>query len=219
MVKNEKISLFLASVLTVFVCDIHAAEDSHERRVWEMKQTCASKREAVVAEADSLDRSLTNFNFKSQSTIKARSTMDTMAKDTTAWRDLEARDTKRNASGVAKLKAYIQTAEQQLSQARQELAGFKEAEYQVWAREHPEEARSLELEKRIKSAQNAARDALYEAQEAKDAASRSASEAKRASQEAAMARQEAQDAQRRAERADQEAQDAVRRERRMITGW
>lgn len=177
------------------------AQDTYLAKVETVRQSFMDKARAVVSAADEIDLGLQRYDWKSKATDQARLIVTNMFK-ASAWRDLPSRDTKRYKDAVSALQRYIDEGNYHIQLGRKELAEFKEAEYQAWARAHPEEARALEIQKRLQAAENAAVNAQMQAGAAQSAARRAGQEAEQASQDAQAAKRQAQESDRKAGRAE-----------------
>lgn len=143
------------------------AQDSHMARVASIKQSFIDRARDVLNSADNIDAGFSQYKgryeaakqegaiiinmlFKPRdagisATTKARVIITNMLIDK-AWRDLPSRDTQRHRAAVAQLQSYIDNANHELSFLSQELVSFKKREHDVWALQHPEEAKRLEAE-------------------------------------------------------------------------
>jgi hypothetical protein len=202
--RNATIAI-LGCWLAVATCT--HAKVNYSEKVAALEKSFMEKAKAIVSAADAIDVALQKFDWKSKATDQARMGVTNMLK-ASAWRDLPSRDTRRHSEAVAVLQRYIQEGNGHIERGRKELNGFKEAEFLAWAAAHPEEARALEINRRLEAAENAARNASYAAQQARQESEQASQKAQRASQDAQRASQDAQDAQQRAVRAQRQAQES-----------
>lgn len=188
-------------IFFILVTAIAFAGDSHKAKVRKIEADLKAKREEILLAAVELDVSLQAHGIKSKDITVARGILDNMLKSGT-WRDLSSRTTKKREAAKAFLEKYLFHANQSLAIARGQLALIKKAEYDAWARAHPEQAKLREIEKRVKAAQNAAMNAQWQAQDAQAAAERAERAAQEAQSQAAEAERRARNAQRRAQDAE-----------------
>lgn len=197
-------TLLISIAALVFAAPISGyAIDTHSIKVESIRQSLVDKAQTVLSGAEEIDKELERYKWKSKATQQARIVVTNMLMSS-AWRNLPSRDTRKHNDAVETLQRLVDEANRYLETGRKELLAFKEAEYQAWAKAHPEEARTLELQKALRAAQSAAFNAEMQAQEAKTAA-------RQAGEEAEEAKQQAQDAQNQAQRAQRQSQDAGNR--------
>ena len=133
--------------------------DSYDVRLQSIGDELTRCRQGVLAAAIYVDAGLRAHGIQSPSISPATNALQKMMQDSAAWRDLASRSTRTQQQAETRLSHYIQEANASLNDARRQLALVKKAEYEAWARGHPEAAKIKELEERTRAAENAADDA------------------------------------------------------------
>jgi hypothetical protein len=161
----------------------------------------------LIDAADQIAVDLAGYNIKSPSFTQATNTLSKLGKDR-AWRDLLSRETRTHEQANVQLQSAMKDVRSLLSDASKTVELAKEAEYKVWAKAHPEEAREREIQRRLDAAEVAANNAREEARVAKTAAYRASADAEDAKRQAQNAQQQAVNAQNQARNAQGRADDA-----------
>ncbi len=197
---NTKGSLTILAILLLAHVSMSAGVEQFEDKVQRIRDGLTKRQQDLLYEANNLDVELRAHGVQSPSIPAATNVLKKMLSDSAAWRDLASRSTRTHEYCKQRLGAYIQQASTILEDPRRQLTLIKNAEYEAWARAHPEAARINELQKRTIAAQAAAEDAQQQARDASDSANL-------ANEEATKARTEAKEAVERAKRAQQDADD------------
>lgn len=167
---------FLVLCSAFMLVSLCQAQDSHQVKTDALVRKYIQDAREVVNGADKIDLDLQRFGQKSKYAEQARLVARNMVY-TAAWKDLRSRETRKNRSATIMIDRMFELANNHLVSGRKELAVLEEAEYAEWAKAHPEEAKSLDMQRRLQAAEEAAKNAALKAQAAEDAAKRASEEA------------------------------------------
>lgn len=156
-----------------------AFADTHIELVYQLRTNLKGQGSILYRQVQDLRLALKQYDVQSQELDAAESILVDMA-ESPAWKALESRTTRVREKAEQDLTSFIVNAKSKIAVAEKRLELEKQLVYEQWARENPEEARMVELEKRIERAERLSRVALGRAEEAEYAAQRAESEAERA---------------------------------------
>ena len=188
----------------VLCASISFGLDTHEKKVEQVKDTLKNRQQKLIDESNLLAVELVEYKIQSPSFTMATNKLSLMNNDR-AWRDLSSRETRTCEQAKSKLNDAMDWVKVQLGEARKPVEMIKKAEYEAWARAHPEAAKIKELERRVASAESSAYNAEQESQTARNEAAKAQMDANNA----AMAAQEAQNDANRAQRKAANAEGAL----------
>lgn len=163
--------------LIFLVCTAYG-QDSHQMKTDAITRKYVQEARGVAEAANKIDLDLQKYGHKSKYTEQARLVARNLF-HTAAWKDVTSRETKKHRAAVTAINQMIELANSHLSSGRQELASLEQAAYAEWAKTHPDEARLMDMQRRLEAAEEAAKIAATKAQEAEESAERARRDAQR----------------------------------------
>jgi hypothetical protein len=179
------------------------AADTFLEKVGQTRADFLQARTDALARAATLEDGFAIHDKVCTGVVMARSNLHAMV-TSLAWKDLANRSTVVNQRAFSSVLAYLRNANAWLDSSQDLLDQLDEAAFQAWAKVHPEEAKMILLERRVRNVEEAAKAATANAQKAEG-------EANKARREARAAASNAEEANIRANEAIQNANDIARK--------
>ncbi len=165
------------------------------------------KQSKLTTQVRQVDFQLKLYGFCPESFVVATN-MLAQAANSRAWKELYSGETKTHIKARTLLTDTMKTIEDNLHATTRIITQVKEIKYNEWAKTHPEEAREIEIDKRVSAAESMAANAQMQAQAAQNNAWNASRDAEQAKRDALDAQQRANTAQIQARNAQGRADDA-----------